>query len=177
MQNNTVNWPNMLLVSGTGRDVGKTTFACKLIGSISKNQNTAAIKITPHMHGQCNSCTIVYKNKNIIVTEEKSTTYDKDSSKMLAAGAQKVYYIQTDDSNIEKAIAIIKPMIPNNWAVICESGALRSFIKPGIFVLMSIKNSKNTEKNIDKIPLADFRFWDYNYKIEDFKFDNGAWVV
>ena len=72
-------WPNMLLVAGTGRNVGKTTFVCRIISNISKNQPIIAIKITSHIHELCSSCNILFQLPNLIIAEEKSTTSYKDS--------------------------------------------------------------------------------------------------
>ncbi len=166
----------MLLVAGTNRNVGKTTFACRLIKHISKKQNVVAIKITPHIHKLCNTCKIIYTSKGLIVSEETCKKTTKDSSKMLAAGAQKVFYVQANDNYLNKAIEILTPLIPDNYAVICESAALRNIVKPGLFVLMSTKDRKDNNKNIDKIPLADFHFYDYNYKVKDFDFKNSIWI-
>ena len=40
---------NILLIAGSGQNVGKTTFACQLIQNV-QNQKPIAVKITPHFH-------------------------------------------------------------------------------------------------------------------------------
>ena len=41
---------NMVLVSGSGRNCGKTTVACNLITQLSENEFVYGLKITPHFH-------------------------------------------------------------------------------------------------------------------------------
>lgn len=168
-------WPNLLLVSGTSRNAGKTTFACKLIKHIAKSNTVVAIKITPHFHELGCFANVLYKSEELVISQEMDTDIPKDSSKMLAAGASKVYYIQGDDSQLEKVIDYLKPLIPNTNAIVCESAALRSIAEPGILVFMSIDRSLPIKKNSDKISLADYHYWDYNYSIEDFDFNDGEW--
>lgn len=171
-----IKWNNLLLVSGTSRNVGKTTFACKLIKHIANSNTVIAIKITPHFHELCSSCNTLYESEELIISQEMSEELSKDSSKMLAAGAEKVYYVQGNDKQLEKIIEFLKPLIPDNSAVVCESAALRNLIIPGVFVLMSIDKSLPIRKNNDKLLLADYHFWDYNYSIKDFEFCKGEWI-
>lgn len=172
-----MNWPNMLLVAGTGRNVGKTTFVCKVIENVSKKSPIVAIKITPHVHDLCDSCVTLFKSDKLTITEETSKTLPKDSSKMLAAGAQKVYFIQGADDQLDKVIEFLRNIIPERTAIICESAALRNFINPGLFVLMSIKSDGVIKKNADKIPLANLHIWDYNYNATEFYFLSGKWKI
>jgi len=170
-----IHWPNMLLVAGTGRNVGKTTFVCNVINNVSKDQPIIAIKITPHLHELCRSCKIMFHSSDLIIAEETSLTSHKDSSKMLAAGAQIVYYIQGSDNQMEQVINLLTPLISNTTAIICESAALRNYLIPGQFVLINSSKGDKSNKNMDKLLIADKSIIDYNYKISDFNFKNGVW--
>ena len=172
-----INWPNMLLVAGTGRNVGKTTFVCKVIENVSKKLPVIAIKITPHVHNLCDSCVTLFKSDKLTITEETSKTLPKDSSKMLAAGAQKVYFIQGADDQLEKVIEFLRKIIPESTAIICESAALRNFINPSLFVLMSVKSNGVNTKNADKVSLANLHIWDYKYNATEFCFESGGWEI
>jgi len=172
-----IHWPNMLLVAGTGRNVGKTTFVCKVISAISNNQPIVAIKITPHVHDLCDSCITLFRSDKLTITEETSKYLPKDSSKMLAAGASKVYFIQGADDQLEKIVEFLRVLIPENCAIVCESAALRKIINPGLFILMSVKAEGVIKKNADKVSLANLHIWDYKYSIEPIDFENGKWMV
>lgn len=168
-------WPNMLLIAGTGRNVGKTTFACKIIENISKTVPVVAIKITPHVHELCPSCQVLYKSANLSITEETSKDAPKDSSKMLAAGAQKVYYVQGADAHLQHVVEFLQERIPNDSAVVCESAALRNKVAPGLFVLMSTTPQESL-KNEGLIGLAQVHILDYVYDPGQFRFENGMWI-
>lgn len=169
-----IEWKNMLLVAGTGRNVGKTTFVCNVIKHISHNQPIMAIKISPHLHDEdCSHCKVIFKCKDLIITEETSINNKKDSSKMLAAGAQKVYYIQCDTSTIKESIRVLKEIIPDSVALVCESAALREKVNPGYFVLMSGKEA--IVKNKHLLPFANKHIVNFNYESCSFLFENNGW--
>ncbi len=172
-----INWPNLLLIAGTGRNVGKTTFACTIIEQVSKTTNVIAIKITPHIHILCDSCVTILQAHDLLITEETSPELQKDSSKMLAAGAEKVYFIQGADNKMPRVLEFLQKVIPKNTAIICESAALRDYIKPGVFVLMSTDKSKQIVKNADKIELADIHIFDFEYDVNEFEYKEGTWEI
>ena len=43
-------FPNMLIVRGTGRNVGKTLSACNIIKQLAEKHNPVGVKISPHFH-------------------------------------------------------------------------------------------------------------------------------
>lgn len=166
-------WENMLLVAGTNRNVGKTTFACHIIKQISEKHKVVGLKITPHIHELCKSCNVIFESEDLTITEETGMETGKDSSKMLAAGAQRVFYVQGADNKLDQIVSFIKPLIARDTPVVCESAALRNIVIPGLFVLMSKRNSK--VKNIEKIPLADIHIIDFNYDSYLVDFNKGKW--
>ena len=165
--------PNMLLVAGTSRNVGKTTFACKVIEQICPNQNVVGIKITPHFHAIDKTCINMFEKEGVVVYEEKNKTTTKDSSRMLAAGASKVYFIQAADEKIIEALEYLIPLIPSDVAIVCESAAIRKYVVPGFFILMTrgIPNSKNAEF----INMIDFQVVDFDDRGISLNFKDGKW--
>jgi hypothetical protein len=87
---------DLLLVTGSGRNVGKTTFICSVIAG-NPLQKMAAIKITPHFHDPGEGLIPIVENNNFRIFEETNIHSDKDTSRYLQAGARKSYYIQTND--------------------------------------------------------------------------------
>lgn len=168
------NWPNLLLIGGTDRNVGKTTLVCKLIQQFSSTHNLAALKITPHRHGECPTCKLIYKTDRIIISEELNREGSKDSARMLMAGASKVYYIQCADANLEEAIRVIEPLIAPHEPIVCESAGLRQLVKPGIFIMMSSPENK-TGKNEQLKALADICIPEFPYMV-DVNFIEDRWV-
>ncbi|NJO68933.1 MAG: molybdopterin-guanine dinucleotide biosynthesis protein B [Bacteroidetes bacterium] len=95
--------PNLLLISGTGRNSGKTSLACAIIQKFAAFRPIIAIKIAPHFHEQDQIENYTYKTAEYFITEETRKDTGKDSSRMLAAGAAKSYYITTHDDHLLNA--------------------------------------------------------------------------
>jgi hypothetical protein len=131
---------NILLVSGTGRNVGKTFMSCSIINKF-KGKNIVAIKISPHFHEINPESEILISNEKFQIIEEK-TSGNKDSMKMLKAGASKVFYIQVLDEKLLEAFHFVIDKIGDNTPVIIESGALQRFIQPGLIVCLKGENPK-----------------------------------
>ncbi|HCY41043.1 MAG TPA: hypothetical protein DHV48_06760 [Prolixibacteraceae bacterium] len=129
---------NMLLVSGSGRNVGKTTFICRII-----TQNTAkkivAIKITPHFHKTTFGLIPLHIAENYTVYEEIDRFSDKDTSLFLQAGAKRVFFIQAKDDQLEAAFGIVSTLIDPEQPVIIESAALRKIRVPNLYIFIQKK--------------------------------------
>jgi hypothetical protein len=168
-------WKNMLVLAGTNRNVGKTTLACKIIRQISQAQPVVAVKITPHFHADCSSCQMLFAAEGLQITKELSTQSSKDSSLMLAAGASEVYYVQAKDDKLSVVIGFLKNHISESQPVVCESAAIRNFINPGKFILLS--GDKIPLKNLDKISLADAHLQNFDFNAIQFAYSSGGWQL
>jgi hypothetical protein len=142
--------PNLILIAGTGTKSGKTTIACRIIEQFS-NLNITAIKISPHFHESTEGLkTIEEKPEGYAIYEETNSDSTKDTSRMLQAGASRVYFAKVFDDRLLFVFNKIKDLIPEGTPIICESPALRNFIDPGIFIIMSSKTI-NKFKNINHL--------------------------
>lgn len=130
-------FPNLILVSGTGRNVGKTTFACSVINHLAKSYNVSAIKISPHKHTISNGSNVLKQISNYRIVEEQDYHTPKDTSRMLRAGARKVYYIQSGDDSLKYVLKDLNEISDRSSPVVCESGALSSVLIPGLFFVIS----------------------------------------
>lgn len=139
------NCHNILLIAGTGRNVGKTLLACEIINHFSKKTAVIGVKISSHQHPIGPGQKIIANTNHFQVIEESLIT-NKDSSRMVQAGAFKAFYIQSGHNNLEGAFQTIEPELIGN-AVICESGGLHQFIKPGIFFLVSENTIPENKKH------------------------------
>jgi len=146
----------MLLVAGSGRKSGKTTFACAVIKYFSSQLPLVGLKISPHFHQGKNNGDVIIDHKSFRIFRETSLNSYKDSSLMLAAGASLAYYIETTDQFLlaafKKFLELIQPASP----IVCESPALRKYIEPGVFIFMQGWDFTNPKADIQEIiPLAD----------------------
>jgi hypothetical protein len=140
-------FPNILLIAGDGRNVGKTTLACKIINKFSWENEITGLKITPHFHPLKETDNVIIKNENIVLVQEQSTDSHKDSSLMLQSGASKVYYLQVHDEYLSDAFESVVKLV-GNVPIVCESGGLGKVINPGVFLFVRMLCCQvvNTEK-------------------------------
>jgi len=135
---------NMLLIAGDGRNVGKTFLACELIRKLSPKGPIVGIKISPHFHTLDSDDEILYKEDHFtIVNETRKNT--KDSSLMLQAGADEVYYIMAKEEGLKLAFEKIADKLEKGF-VIAESGGLIEFVDAGIFIFVKWKDKEITSK-------------------------------
>jgi hypothetical protein len=172
--------PQMLLIAGTGRNTGKTTLACGVINKFSKSHSIVAIKISPHIHNIIKGSKIILDEEKIYIEEELDCSSRKDSSLMLAAGALKSYFIMTLDENLGKAFKKLLPLIPENSCLVCESGGLRKWVVPGLFLILNNSIVPADKKGIEQLkPLADL--WvnindtDLDQIIDKIEINNNYW--
>lgn len=135
-----IDMPKICLISGNDRNIGKSTLACKIIKlNCSKNQ-IFAIKISSHIHQQNSNVKFIVHEHDLQIFEECNYKSNKDSSLFLQAGAKKVLYVQYISNGLDKAMPFIFNFIGDNFCVI-ESGGIRSYIKPGLFLFIHNVNS------------------------------------
>jgi hypothetical protein len=146
-------YQNFILISGTDRNVGKTTFACEMIKKFSLAGITG-LKISPHWHLPDHPENIIIQDDRFLVMEEKNTDGHKDSSKMLVSGAKKVYYIQATDGHLEEAFRYLVKNVIGKESVVCESAALRQIIRPAAHFRVTRETGGVTKDLSQKIPVS-----------------------
>lgn len=147
----------MILIGSTARNSGKTTLAVSIIEKYKSVVPVYGIKVTTiaEKHGKCihggEGCGVCTNfEDDFDITEEFNNTNNKDTSVLLAGGAEKVYWLKTLASYIDEGIAAVIKKIPAQALIICESNSLRKVVEPGVFVMV-----KNTEDNQIKTSAAE----------------------
>jgi len=168
---------NVLLVAGSGRNSGKTTIVCQIIEHYRELEITS-LKISPHFHPPSDGLVPFFGKPGYEIFEETNRFSSKDTSRMLQSGAQKVFYIQTNEANIGKAFSEVYRNIPADMPVICESPSLINFIEPGLFIIMisSMGGSLKKIESIKRFPHLEFTFDALsNQSCLPIYFENGIW--
>ena len=173
--NNCIEKPNLLLIAGNGRNVGKTFFACKIIKKLAKDQAVVGVKISPHFHTN-EGKTIVQCNEFIIIEETQKT--QKDSSLMLQAGAEKVFFVMAEQKNLKAAFRELITLLPEK-AIVCESGGLHEFINPGIFLFVKNENEKIIKPHLLNFSpiVVENNGSSFNFNIEKIKYSNHRFTI
>lgn len=173
---------NILLISGSGRNCGKTTMACHAIRQLSAEGKVYGLKITSHFHLTTQKQELVCEGKGFKIYKESDLHSGKDTSRMLLAGATDVFCIHCTDANLHKAAKCIEQLIGIENAVVCESGSLANVYSPGLHLLIKGKRVDETKAsylaNLDKVQLVftqkDFSPTDLPFQ---FNFSEGKWTI
>lgn len=161
--------PDILIVAGAGRNVGKSTLICQLIEKFS-GLHPIAIKVSPHFHQQPE------ENQKYIIQQERDFYAHKDSSRFLRAGAHRVYFLQSLDDHLQDAFYALSDSLPAGVPLVVESGGLAKFVKPGMLIFVQGMNNK---KNEDARQAADLviRMEQGEFDLSGIRFKNGAWKL
>jgi hypothetical protein len=169
--------PNLLIIAGTGKS-GKTSMACRLIEQF-RHLEIVSVKITPHFHETTAGLVLISKKSGYSVYEETNGDISKDTSRMLKAGASRVFFAKVTDNSLFNAFKEIIRYIPPGTPVICESPALRRYVEPGLFIIMT-SFEKDNQKDIKS--LLDLHHVEFNMdflvlnKDIPISFTNGKWI-
>jgi hypothetical protein len=146
---------NFLIISGSGKKVGKTFLSVALIEHFSQQAPVIALKISPHKHDKLGNVLTIADTQGYRLFRELEV-HDKNSGQFLKAGANASYFLETEDGFLGQAIEEFKRKCnPDDLPVVCESGALGKIIKPGILIYIAGSENKFDEYKESTRKLAD----------------------
>ncbi|MBW6459129.1 MAG: molybdenum cofactor guanylyltransferase [Bacteroidales bacterium] len=180
---------NFIILGSTGRNTGKTEFACRLIEKYSKDRPIYGVKVVtidpnegncPRGGKGCGVCTSLIGDYEI--TDEKILNPKKDTSRMLMAGAKKVYFLKVSVHSLEKGLKALLKIIPENALTVCESNSIRKVIEPGLFlVIKNLKEKQVKESCAEVIQYADkvidFSDMSWNFSPDRVLIKNNSWII
>ena len=142
----------LVVVGGHTRNIGKTSVVAGLIAALPE-LNWTAIKITQYGHGVCSSdgetceCAITDPEHPYVVSRETDSSSGTDSSRYLAAGARRSYWVRTAIGQLAYALPEIRRIFETSEHVIIESNSILQFFKPDVYVAVldfGLKDFKQT---------------------------------
>ncbi len=172
---------NMLLIGGTGRNIGKTTLMEMLIKQFSTGYRVIALKSSmllpgeEHFHGKHK----IVKPDEYILKRELSEKGGKDSQRYLMAGATQSFFLSVGEKVLNEAFEQFLKYTDGSEIIIAESNVLRNVINPGLFIMVQGK-SKPKPYAVKLLELADIIVPSLNIKrfekvIGSLKFDANGW--
>lgn len=170
---------HLLLISGTGRKTFKTSFACEVV-RFNSHIGVVGIKISSHFHTQ-SSGTFLWKEVpgQYEIYKEHNPDGPKDSSRMLNAGAEKVYYIQCRKEALAEAFQSVLAELSPGQPIVCESGGLADLVRPALH--LALKGDGTTGRGKELHPLADMHIekneTGFSVSPERIVFQDGKWKV
>ncbi len=168
----------LILLSGNGKNVGKTTFACQLIKHLKNSgQKVYALKVSPKIHEEQPPYNL-FSNENFVLSLEKKWGTGKDSSRYLDAGADASFFLQVKDKHLEEAAQYAFSFFPRETIIVAESGGMRNLVKPQLFFfLKNIDHKKIKEKAQNWPDIADrivqFDGTEFDFSVDKIKIENG----
>jgi len=127
----------LVVVGGHTRNIGKTSVVCSIIRATPHIEWTA-MKITQYGHGVCSkdgeACGCALPDHPFAIQEERDATTGTDTSRFLAAGAIKSYWVRTASGNLGEAVPAIRRIWTSHPNTIIESNSILQFIKPDLYL-------------------------------------------
>jgi len=162
-QNNT----RIIVVGGHTRSIGKTQLVCDIIAALPE-ANWIAGKITQYGHGVCaqngHDCDCAPDEHVCAIDWEHDAKAGTDSSRFLAAGAQRSFWLRTKQGFLAEGMPLFRSALdqvaqvrrsrtdPSAIHVILESNTLLQFLKPDLF-LMVLHPAKSDFKDSAQLQL------------------------
>lgn len=179
-----IHFEKLLMIGATGRNSGKTELASLVIREFSKNYKIIGLKVSTYygddlkFHGQHE--TVLEENFTILKDSDNLT--DKNTARMLIAGASEVYWLRTKIEFIDIAVKEFIAGIDKNAFIVCESNSLRKAVKPDIFIMINNNRSGVKITALDVLKTADaiiqFNGKEFvNFDISRIGISNGKWVL
>ena len=135
----------LVVVGGHTRSIGKTQLVCDVIAALPEAQWIAG-KITQYGHGVCartgRHCDCAPDEHISAIVWEKQLDSGTDSSRFLAAGARRSFWLRTKQGYLAEGLPLLRdaleqaqsPATANPLNVIVESNSLLQFMNPSLYV-------------------------------------------
>ena len=125
----------LVVVGGHTRNIGKTSVVAGLIAALPQLQWTA-IKITQFGHGVCSAngepCNCETADHTIAVSQERDPVRGTDSSRYLAAGAVRSFWVRTRQGKLSEAMPRLRQIAAEAENTIIESNSVLRFLQPDV---------------------------------------------
>src|SRR5467141_2187796 len=141
--NTTPCW-RLVIVGGHTRSIGKTQLVCDVISAF-RQANWIAGKITQYGHGVCaqngENCDCAPDEHVCAINWETHADTGTDSSRFLAAGARKSFWLRTKQGFLAEGLPLLRTALQQaveaganeQPPVIVESNSLLQFLKPSLY--------------------------------------------
>jgi hypothetical protein len=159
----------IVVIGGQSRDVGKTSMVAGLIAALP-SYNWTAFKITQFGHGLCSlngkPCSCATEDRCWAITEEKDAAGKSDTSRFVAAGAKRSFWVRTEQGRLAEALPVLRRRISESENAIIESNSIVEFIRPDLYITVldpAVQDFKTSAqrllKRADAVVLPEAAVW------------------
>lgn len=129
----------LIVIGGHSRSVGKTSVVAGLIAALPE-YNWTALKITQYGHGVCSKngepCHCAPDDHSWAISEERNRSGESDSSRFLAAGAARAWWVRTEQGRLAEAMPAIRGKLAESQNAILESNSILKFLRPDLYLIV-----------------------------------------
>jgi hypothetical protein len=145
----------LVVVGGHTRNIGKTSVVAGLIAALPELHWTA-LKVTQYGQGVCSTdadpcaCAAADPEHPFVISEETDPASGTDSSRFLAAGARRSYWVRTAAGQLGHAVPELRSIFKTSEHAIAESNSLLQFFKPDLYLVVTdfaAEDFKQTSRN------------------------------
>ena len=126
-----------IIIGGHSRNVGKTSVVAGLIAAL-REFNWTAFKITQYGHGVCSAdgepCHCATDDHAWAISEETDRSGKSDTSRFLAAGAARSWWVRTEQGRLAEAMPAVREKLAECQNAILESNSALKFLQPDIYL-------------------------------------------
>jgi hypothetical protein len=124
-----------IVIGGHTRNIGKTSVVAGLIAALP-HLNWTAIKITQFGHNVCSAngepCDCQTADHTLAISEERDPSTGTDTSRFLAAGARRVFWVRTRQGQLAEAMPRLRKLLAESENIILESNSVLRFLQPDL---------------------------------------------
>lgn len=128
---------SLIVIGGHSRNVGKTSVVAGLIAALPE-YNWTALKITQYGHGVCSidgePCHCATDDHSWAISEELDRSGESDTSRFLAAGAARVWWVRTEQGRLAEAMPTVRGKLAESKNTIVESNSILKFLRPDLYL-------------------------------------------
>ncbi len=179
-------YPKMVLIGASSRNSGKTSLACSLIKRASANFPVTGLKVTviAEKNGECprggDGCGVCSSlEDDYCITEEIASHTEKDTQKLLKAGAEKVFWLRVLEGKLKNGVDALQKVITADTVIVAESNRLRLACNPSLFIMVKRKKEviKESAKKVwDEVDsFIDFDGTEFTPSAKNIIFDGNKW--
>lgn len=129
----------VVVVGGHSRNIGKTSVVAGLIAQIPELHWTA-LKVTQYGHGICATsgadCDCATADHVAAVTEEHDRSSASDTSRFLASGAERSFWVRTRQGYLAEAMPRVRQVLEGAQNTIIESNSIIRFLQPTLYLVV-----------------------------------------
>ncbi|HEX3353009.1 MAG TPA: hypothetical protein VHS34_09320 [Terriglobales bacterium] len=140
----------IIVIGGHSRSVGKTSVVAGLIAALSEF-NWTAFKVTQYGHGVCSAngepCHCATDDHSWAISEERDRAGKSDTSRFLAAGAVRAWWVRTELGRLAEAMPTVRRRLAESAHVVLESNSIIKFVRPDLYLTVLDPDTADFKKS------------------------------